>query len=100
MNNVLECLGGPAAVELPQVSQEFDQLQNSSSPWIPVNGQAAGTVVAIPDTLTDELRLSISERFHDSVFVVPTKGESIVALQWTQGYVQGKADANRKAMAL
>jgi hypothetical protein len=100
MNDVLGYLGGPAALDCPKVSREIDWLQSGSSPWMPVGGLAAGIVLALPETLDPELRHSIAERFQNPVFVVPTKRESIVALQWTQGYVQATDDASTKAMAL
>jgi hypothetical protein len=87
-------------LDCPKVSREIDWLQSGSSPWMPVGGLAAGIVLALPETLDPELRHSIAERFQNPVFVVPTKRESIVALQWTQGYVQATDDASTKAMAL
>jgi len=54
----------------------------------------------LPETLNPELRHAIAERFQHPVFVVSTKRESIVALQWTQGYAEAAADTNTRAMAL
>jgi hypothetical protein len=100
MNDILAYLGGSAALDRAQVAREIDRLHVASNPWMPVEGFAAGMVVALPESLSPELRQSIAERFQDPVFVVPTKRESIVALQWTQGYVQGAVGQNPKAMAL
>jgi hypothetical protein len=100
INDVLGYLGGPAALDNSSISREIDRLQSGSCPWMPVGGLAAGVVLALPETLSEELRHSIAERFQNPVFVVPTKRESIVALQWTQGYLHATADASPKAIAL
>ena len=100
MNDILGYLGGSAALDRAQVSREIDRLHVASNPWMPIEGLVAGMVVALPESLSPELRQSIAERFQDPVFVVPTKRESIVALQWTQGYVQGATGGNPRAMAL
>ena len=100
MNDALGYLGGSEALENLQVSRAIDRLQLGSSPWMPVDGLASGIVVALPETLNPELRNSITERFQDPVFVVPTKRESIVVLQWTQGFVQSTTATNHRAMAL
>jgi hypothetical protein len=75
-------------------------LQIESSPWTPVRGEAAGIVVALPETLSQELRNSIADRFQEPAFLVPTKRESIVVVQWTQGYADAAADAKIKTPAL
>jgi hypothetical protein len=100
MNDVLGYLGGLAALERPQASREIDRLQSASIPWMPVAGLASGMILAMPETLTQELRQSIVERFQTPVFVVSTQRESVIALQWTQGYTQAAGDANNRAMAL
>jgi hypothetical protein len=99
MNDVLGYLGGPAALDRPHVSRQIDRLQSESNPWMPVEGLASGIVVALPETLNPEIRRSIAARFPDPLFVVPTKRDSIVALQWTQGYAEESIDDPR-AMAL
>ena len=100
MNDVLGYLGGPAALERLQASREIDRLQSGSTPWMPVAGLASGMILALPETLTEELRQSITERFQTPLFVVSTQRESIIALQWTQGFVQATASAQNPAMAL
>ena len=100
MNDVLAYLGGAAALERAHLSREVDRLQSGSNPWMPVRGLAGGMVLAVPETVSPELRQSIAERFQHPVFVVPTKREAIIALQWTQGYLQPTVDPNPKAIAL
>jgi hypothetical protein len=100
MNDVLGYLGGPAALERVQMSREIERLQSGSIPWMPIGGLAGGMVLALPETVSPELRQSIGERFQNPVFVIPTKRESIIALQWTQGYQQPTLDSTSKAIAL
>jgi hypothetical protein len=100
MNDVLGYLGGPAALERVQMSREIERLQSGSNPWMPIGGLTGGMVLALPETVSLQLRQFIAERFQNPVFVIATKRESIIALQWTQGYQQPTLDSNSEAIAL
>jgi len=86
MADLFKLMGGQAALEHPFIVTTLNRLQAESSPWMPVEGKILKTVVAIPHSVSPELREAVLDRIGRPVDCVETTRESLIVVQWTQGY--------------
>lgn len=77
---------GPAASEGLFWREALETARAGSVPWVPVPGASVQTFLALPQSLTDEARSLLVERFPDQKSVEEIDGNQILVVQLSQGY--------------
>jgi hypothetical protein len=85
-SDLFRAIGGESGLGDPAWREALEKARASALPWLPVAGSSLQTFLALPRSLSVELRNAFSRQFPDQKVVEEIDGDEILVLQLSQGY--------------
>lgn len=84
--DVLQAIGGGEGLADPIWRESLEKARAGALPWLPVAGASGQTFLALPRSLSAELRAALDRHFPGRKVVEEVEGDAILVLQLSQGY--------------
>jgi hypothetical protein len=85
-SDVFRVIGGGSGLETSSWREALGKARSSALPWMPVAGLSLQTFLALPSSLSTDLRSALSYQFPDQKVIEEVDGDTILVFQLTQGY--------------